>query len=256
MNDRIAISSHALTRFSVEESLAFVAPRFKGWEIVGEGGHHLPDIEPALRALLPSYDLKVSVHTPLSDVNIGSLNPRMRDQAMKEVISSIEVAGRLGFGPFTLHPGFYTPLGMVDREEARHVTIASIKAIDKVAKENSVTVALENMPDMPISMVKTPDELLSMIEGTEMKVCLDIGHANTTRNIHEYLGLKDLIVNIHIHDNMGKYDQHLPIGDGNIDFAPIISKLSSYKGRYVIEARRLEDASTSKERLNDLLSHH
>jgi sugar phosphate isomerase/epimerase len=242
--------------YSVEEALDIVLKNFKAWEIVGEGGHYLPGIENDLKELLPSYDIECSVHTPLSDVNIGSMNPRMREAAMSEVISAIECTGRLGFGPFTLHPGFYTPLGMVNKSAAKAVSRSSLEIIDKAAKENGVLVALENMPDMPISMVTTPEELLASIEGTEIKICFDLGHANTTGNIESYFALKDRIVNIHIHDNNGKYDQHLAIGNGNIDFKSILPKLSSYKGRYVIEARTLDDAPLSKSRLESLLSRH
>jgi sugar phosphate isomerase/epimerase len=251
---RIALSSHSLARFSVKEALIAVTKDFSAWEIVGEGGHYLPGIERELGELLPSYDIECSVHTPLSDVNIGSMNPRMREAAMKEVVSAIEVTGRLGMNPFTLHPGFYTPLGMVDKEAVKAVTRDSIKVIDKVAKDNGVIVALENMPNMPISMVTTPEELALSIEGTDVKICLDLGHANTTHNIESYIPLKDRIVNVHIHDNNGMYDQHLTVGDGNIDFKNILPKLSSYKGRYVIEARTLDGAPLSRSRLESLLS--
>ncbi|MCE5295666.1 MAG: sugar phosphate isomerase/epimerase [Euryarchaeota archaeon] len=254
MSCRIALSSHSLAKCSVREALDAVSKDFHAWEIVGEGGHHLPSIESELNELLPSYDIECSVHTPLSDVNIGSLNPRMREAAMSEVISAIECTGRLGMNPFTLHPGFYTPLGMTDKEAAQAVTRGSIKTIDKVAKDNGVIVALENMPDMPISMITTPEEMASSIEGTEIKICLDLGHANTTGNIESYLELKELIANIHIHDNNGKYDQHLTIGNGNIDFKSFMPKLRFYKGRYVIEARTLDGVPLSRSRLEALLS--
>jgi len=237
----------------VEEALKIVSKDFKAWEIVSEGGHHLPDIEKDLKALLPSYDLECSVHTPLSDVNIASMNPRMLAAAMKEVLGAIECTGRLGFGPFTLHPGFYSPLGMVNRKAAQDLCRSSIRAIDRAAKENGVQVALENMPDMPISMITTPEELLSYIEGTDIKVCFDFGHANTTHNIQSFLDLKDLMINIHIHDNLGKVDQHLPVGDGNIDFKNLLPRLEGYNGRYVIEARDFRDGPLSRSKLEQLL---
>jgi sugar phosphate isomerase/epimerase len=193
------------------------------------------------------------VHTPLSDVNIGSLNPRMYKAALDEVLRSIECAGRLGFDPFTVHPGFYTPLAMVDKRRAIEATRSSLRTIEKVAAENGVIVALENMPEMPMSMAKTPETLLELLDGTDLKICLDIGHANTTKNIIDFLDLLDRIANIHIHDNDGISDQHLPIGNGNIDFDDLMPRLSGYDGRYVIEARKLDDGTLSKARLEALL---
>jgi sugar phosphate isomerase/epimerase len=249
----IAISSPALSMMSLEEALQIVSREYQAWEIVGEGRHFLPDIEAGLKEQLPSYGLVCSVHAPLSDVNIGSLNPRMRAAALDEVLRSIASAGRLGFNPFTVHPGFFTPLGMVAKDNARKVTKESLKLIERTARENGVVVALENMPEMPMSMATTPKALLDLMDGTDMRICLDIGHANTSKNIDEYLRFKDRIVNVHIHDNDGKWDQHLPIGNGNIDFKRLMPKLSSYKGRYVIEVRKIEDGTISKARLETLL---
>ena len=63
----------------------------------------------------------------------------------------------------------------------------------------------------------------------------------------------DRIVNVHIHDNNGERDQHLTIGDGNIDYVDVFSKLSSYQGNFVIEARDLESAIESQDRIAEML---
>jgi sugar phosphate isomerase/epimerase len=91
----IAMSSPALSLRPFQEALEFVARRFQAWEIVGEGLHFLPDVEKEFQELAPSFDLRYSAHTPLSDVNIGSLNPRMRRAALNEVLQSIAAAGRM-----------------------------------------------------------------------------------------------------------------------------------------------------------------
>jgi sugar phosphate isomerase/epimerase len=102
---------------------------------------------------------------------------------------------------------------------------------------------------------KTAKDMAELVDGTEMKICFDIGHANTVNQIDDIIdALGDRIANIHIHDNTGSNDDHMTIGDGNIDFKKVLSRLSRYKGRYIIESRSLESAVTSRERLNDLLS--
>jgi|WetSurMetagenome_2_1015567.scaffolds.fasta_scaffold44437_2 sugar phosphate isomerase/epimerase len=249
----IALSSPALSLLSVDKALEIVARGFKAWEIVGEGRHFLPSIMSDLESGLPSYDLECSVHAPLSDVNIGSLNPRMREVAMRELLETIECTGALGLGPLTVHPGFYTPLGQLDKEGARHKTREALKVIEGAAQEHGVTVAVENMPAMPISMATTPSALLDLLEGTELGICFDIGHANTTHNIEDYLPLLPRFRNIHVHDNHGEFDQHLVIGEGNVPFSHILPKLKGYGGRFVIEARHVDSATTSRDRLQDLL---
>jgi sugar phosphate isomerase/epimerase len=250
----IAMSSPALSLKPFQEALEFVARRFQAWEIVGEGLHFLPDIEKEFLELTPSYSMRFSAHTPLSDVNIGSLNPRMRQAALNEVLRSIEAAGRLGITPFTIHPGFLTPLGQLNKEGAWNATRASLLEAEKAAKDAGVTLALENMPNMPISMLTNPDDLMCMIEGTEVRVCLDIGHAHTTNNVKDYLPYWRRFANIHIHDNDGRHDQHMAIGDGTIDFPPILHRLKGYEGNFVIEARKIEGAEISRMRLEKMLS--
>jgi sugar phosphate isomerase/epimerase len=249
----IALSSPALSLLPVDEALEAVARGFKAWEIVGEGRHFLPSIRKELESSLPSYDLECSVHAPLSDVNIGSLNPRMREAAMREILVTIECTGALGLGPLTVHPGFYSPLGQMDKEGARRKTQESLRAIERAAQEHGVVIAVENMPAMPISMATTPSALLDLLESTELGICFDIGHANTTHNIEDYLPLLTRFRNMHVHDNHGERDQHLVIGEGNIPFPSILGRMNGYGGRFVIEARHVESATTSRDRLQTML---
>jgi len=249
----IAISSPTLSLLSLQEALAAVQPGFRAWEIVAEGKHHLPDIAKGLEEHLASHDLVCSVHAPLSDVNIGSLNHRLREVALRDVIVTIEQAGALGLNPVTVHPGFYSPIGHLDKEGVRRLTKDALQAIDKTAKDCGVKVALENMPAMPITMATEPRKLLDLMEGTELGICFDIGHANTTHNIDDYLALTTRFHNVHFHDNLGQFDQHLVIGEGTVPFASALAKMDGYKGRFVIEARGMEGALTSRDRLQALL---
>ena len=60
--------------------------------------------------------------------------------------------------------------------------------------------------------------------------------------------------NIHIHDNNGKMDEHLTIGDGSIDFSDVLSKLDFYDRNFVIESKTYESAVESQSRLESLFS--
>jgi len=72
--------------------------------------------------------------------------------------------------------------------------------------------------------------------------------------IEDFLVHKERFANVHVHDNMGERDQHLPVGDGNIDFKQVLKQLSGYDGRYVIEARSLNEAVVSRDRLQHIFS--
>jgi len=208
-----------------------------------------------LEAIAPSYDIRFSIHAPISDVNPGALCERLREAAVMELIAAMEQAIELDVKTITIHPGFESPVipgfGSRSAERAKR----SMRTIDRIMNEFGVTACLENMPSFKYMLGRTAKEMFDLVDGTDMKICYDIGHANTTGQIDEILDmLGDRIGNIHIHDNNGENDDHMTIGDGNIDFAPILKKLSKYKGKYVIESRSLESAVVSKERLKRMLS--
>ena len=238
----------------VEETLARVAKEFTHWEIVSEGEHYLPLVMRRLEAVAPSYKVKFSIHAPITDVNIAALSDRMREAATMEIIATMEQAIQLKADTVTFHPGFQSMVtpGMESRavEKAKR----SIRTIDRLMNEFGIIAALENMPSLKFMIGTGAKELNEMVDGTNMKICFDIGHANTVNQIDEIIDLLgDRIKNVHIHDNNGNNDDHMTIGDGKIDFGKVLKRLSNYKGRYVIESRTLESAVISRDRLKPLL---
>ncbi len=250
----IAVSSPSFTAIPFPQALEAISQEFKAWEIVAEGGHELSGIEERFRELTPLYGMRFSVHAPMSDINIGSLNPRMREASLRELVVGLEACGRLGIDTYTVHPAFLTPLGFVHRDGVKEAARTSLLRLDQVANDVGVRVALENMPRMYTATGTRPQELTELIEGTGLGICLDIGHAHTNGLIAEFLPLRDRIINVHIHDNRGEFDEHLPIGDGTIDFPAVLRGLEGYRGNYVIESRSLPEGVRSRDRLTALLN--
>lgn len=251
----ISVSSPVFSLLDFEMALGFVSQEFDAWEIVGEGKHFLPFVEGNFLDAVSSHDLEFSAHAPLSDINIGSLNPRIREASVKEVTNAIASARRLNIDVVTVHPGFYSPLGLLDKPSVMQRTADSLASIERASKEFGVRVALENMPAMgPMTMGRTPEELFGLLDSFDIEVCFDIGHAHTMNAIDDFLVHKERFANVHVHDNLGERDQHLPVGEGNIDFCKVLKGLSGYRGRYVIEGRSLNEAVLSRDRLADLFS--
>jgi sugar phosphate isomerase/epimerase len=250
----IAVSSPAFSVLEFSQALETIARDFQAWEVVAEGRHDLKEIEKQFLELTPSYDLEYSAHAPMSDINIGSLNPRMREAALRELLTGLGACRRLGMDVYTVHPAFLTPLGFVSPDQVKEVTKSALRKLDAFSQELGVKVALENMPRSPFSMATTPETLLELLDGTELGICLDVGHAHTMGRLKDFVKLKKGIVNLHVHDNQGVTDEHLPIGDGTVDFPWLLRSLSGYKGRYVIESRGLEDALVSRDRPTALMA--
>jgi sugar phosphate isomerase/epimerase len=118
-----------------------------------------------------------------------------------------------------------------------------------------VILGLENMPDNPVLLGKTPREMKRIIEAVRsphLKMTLDVGHANTTGNLHEFLVLRRHFVNIHLHDNCGQ-DDHRALGNGGIDLRGFFEGLGSYGGTMILELARVRGIAKSKKIVEGML---
>ena len=252
--NRIGVSSPSFCAYPYEDVLEGISKMFSHWEIVSEADHYLPGIAVSLESLMGSYNMTYSIHAPFNDVNIASLNESFRETSVIELIKVMNIAAELDIKTITIHPGMYSMV--VSGLEERSIMAAkrSLRTLDRMAQECGVRLCVENMPGFKFFLGQTAEQLSELLDGTNLPVCLDIGHANTTGQLNEIIdALGNRIMNVHIHDNDGKQDQHLTIGDGNIDFEDCLKRLSGYGGRFIIECKNLESGAESQNRLTQLL---
>ena len=222
----IGVSSTEFSAYLFEEVIQEVSKVFDHWEIFAEAEHRLPSVESRFRDLMQSYDLLYSIHAPISDINLGSLNERIREDSVIEILTTAESAANLGIDLMTVHPGLTSMAVPYMEEKAIEKAKRSLSSIDRISAEYGVRIAVENMPAFPFMLGRTAEEMNELIGTTNLGFCLDIGHANTTDQIDELIkAFRDRLVNVHIHDNHGENDEHLTLGEGSIDFKRIISSL-------------------------------
>ena len=175
----IGISCTAFSSDPPQEWLDRIVGNFDLWEIFSEADHSIVHNFKVFEDLLPSYDISYSVHAPICDINIASISESIRTASMKETVDTIKVANFLDIDRVTVHPGLSSM--SVHGIEERYIECAkeSMKVLDTMADEYGVSVAIENMPDMYFFLGRTAQELESIVEGTELGICFDIGHANT-----------------------------------------------------------------------------
>lgn len=249
----IAISCPGFCMTPFWGMLEKIVLHFPSWEIIAEGQHAMPIIQDDIKKAKESFDIHFSVHAPFADLNIASLNPGVRESSIEQVMESIKISSELDIELVTLHPGNKSPLGAYFADKLIEINKESLNAIDKQAEEYGVILALENLPRMWISLCHDAHQIKELIDGTNMKICFDFGHANISDTIDGFMELKDSFANLHLHDNDGGKDWHMVLGEGNIDFKGILKELSGYTGNYVIESTNLEDGIRSKAILEELL---
>ena len=224
-----------------EDWIGPISKEFRHWEVFSEAEHSIIGNVPRIRGLIDDAGTSCSVHAPICDWNIGALSDRLRRASLEETLETISASAELGASTVTVHPGLSSMAvdGMGQQAMAR--ARESLKAIDAASRDAGVVVAIENMPQVPFFLGRTAADLESLIDGTDLGVCFDIGHANTAGQIDEMIDtFGDRIVNVHIHDNNGKRDEHLTIGDGSIDFPRVLGRMGWYGGNWIIESKNFE----------------
>lgn len=247
----IGVSCTGFSAQNFEDTAKAVSKEFGHWEIFSEAEHSMQSVWARFNSIKPLYKMTYSIHSPISDTNLASLTERMRESSVMEFMSLAETAAETGIKMITVHPGL-TSLSVPGMEKkAIEKAKKSMRTLDRTASEYGIIFAVENMPNFPPMLGKTASELHDIIEGTNLGVCFDIGHANTTGEIYNMISVfKDRIANVHVHDNMGDSDTHMTVGDGNVDFPKVMEAMSWYKGHYIIESKSLASAIESKRRLS------
>ncbi len=234
-----------------EEVLEMIQQHYEGWEFLSENEHSWNNRAHILDAL-STTDIYVQIHAPFNDINIAAMNPSMAEASITEIERSFKLASMLDADMVTVHPGIYSPMGRFwDGAKAR--AHKSLKRLSSLAEEYGITCALENMPDLDVTMGVTPEEMLEFIRSSELSFCLDVGHAYTGGFLDEFLEIDIVPANLHLHDNEGKLDEHRTLGAGDIPFEPTLKKLYRYEGHFVIEGRNIDSLVESKIYLENLL---
>lgn len=169
-------------------------------------------------------NITTSLHTPLQNINIGSLSEVKRKQSITCLIETIHVAEELNAKFIVLHGG-KIPVGLPrdqkTKEKAYRAQLKSIEEINLFCKVRGVVIALENGYSIQDQgLLTTIDEMAQLNEFIGgLSFILDIGHFiinNPLPNLQKQLKKHPHIQfsAIHLHDNNLAADDHLALGDG------------------------------------------
>ncbi|MBN1134153.1 MAG: sugar phosphate isomerase/epimerase [Methanosarcinaceae archaeon] len=254
---RISFSS----RVTVENPFCWVYTLedlgFTGWEIVQDGVQSLnTGTLMEVKKIQETTNLELTLHLPFSDLNLGTLNPGISQEVRRQMMSNIELASDF-VELAVVHPGYLSPYGVLVPELAWRANVDSLQLICDFAADYGILVAVENMPDVPNVFGKCPLEILRMTEEVSCEnigFTFDVGHANTMGVVDDFLDeCLGMVSHVHLHDNMGKKDEHLPVGKGSVDWKTVMHRLSSFKGSFVTEVNSVEEGVESLAFLKGLL---
>ncbi len=238
----IGISSFAFSELPLCEALEKIGNLTNCAEIFSEGKHDL-FFE---KELTFSYDLTYTVHSPSTDVNLSSIREPMRNAAITVATDVAGMCNDIDASVMVIHPGYVSY--PCDRPAAERAFERSVKDLERISREYGLKICIENMPKWDCFLFRHPG-----LDLGENGFTFDVGHANTLGNINDFIEQSaDLISHFHLHDNNGEEDEHLFIGNGNINYGMLTGILKKSRAIKIIENKSEEDAKKSISALNSM----
>lgn len=201
------------------------------------------------RELMTGFQGILSMHGPIFDTNVVSLDPEIMKVSRHRYLQAIEVAKEMDVRYLIFHSQ-WTPIysaANVTRRWLSKVTEFWERIIAEHLEGSQLTVLIENFLD------PTPEStliLLNRIASPHLKACLDTGHINLFSPMSPIDWLAEMgsqVAYIHAHNNGGELDSHDSFENGLLDMPAFLNHLAllPHKVHLAIETASIEGLSNS-----------
>jgi sugar phosphate isomerase/epimerase len=202
-----------------------------------------------------SFDIKYTIHAPISDINLSSPNHIIRRASVGLMKNAMDLAVDLDSEIVVLHPGQLPILNRNLESKILELNHDSLSECSKYAHECGLSICVENMPRIKGLLFQDLEELDKLVREIGADITLDVGHAHNNHFSAKDMVNSSKIKHIHLSDNDGSFDNHQALGAGNIDFKSVIMGLkgANYDGILVVEVKSLPDVEPSLKYLRELV---
>ncbi len=231
MSWRIGIASGACLDRPIDTVLpAIAAAGAEGVEISTPPAHFNPGQRAAIESVSVSlrtlHLAAISVHAPFGgNCDLASPDAHARSQAIASVLTAAAALKALGGGIVVVHPSDL-PRQHEDVKARLSDAVHSLTQVCEEFAREGVTLAIESA--LPHLVGGHPNDLAVMLRALppNVGVCLDTGHTTLGGHWHRFVEVAGTrLIHVHASDNHGSRDDHLPPGEGRIDWADIAHTL-------------------------------
>lgn len=214
------------------------------------------EMEKTAESLRQAGIRSLTFHAPFEDVWPGARDEEARRFAVRRISGAIALAPIFRPAGIVVHGGYFEWLFDFQPEKWFEPARRTFGELAETAEKAGTTLFVENVFD------EVPDHLLRMREAVgspRIQFCFDAGHATLFSRLPlqkwiESLG--DGIRLMHIHDNRGLRDDHLPVGEGGINFRGVLLAASDAGAHPIltVEPHRKEHFQRAVSGLRGILS--
>jgi sugar phosphate isomerase/epimerase len=204
---------------------------------------------------LADHGLGLVCHLP-TFVSTADLTPGIRAASRHEIRRSLDAAAALGAEKVVAHPPVIGGLAVLARELVRPLVAEGMDRMLDHAAGLGLAVCLENMfPRYGVCV--EPEEFGPLFAARpDLRLTLDTGHAFIDgRRGKRLLAFVETwgqrLGHLHVSDNGGRRDDHLPVGRGKVPFARLAKALNRFAAVATVTmeifTERREDLAESRE---------
>ncbi len=215
-------------------SLDWVAVKKVNCEIYADGSaldSYSRDEVDLINNKFESSGLKKIVHGPFLDLNPGSWDEGIRRLTLERFAQAFKFCRELKTDHIVLHSGFDPVFYQDSSQVFLNFCLPVWRAAADMAADNGIKIAVENSID------NDPSVVIGIIQETDrpnLEACFDPGHYYAFAKMSPFKALErypdGMIGEIHLSDNKGDFDSHLPLGEGHLDFRKLLTEVIK-KGR-------------------------
>jgi len=204
--------------------------------------------------VLADAALKITFHAPFLDLRPGALDEKIRQTTVDRIKQVFDIAPYFNPIKIVCHASFDEHYYVFADDLWLESSVNTWKELIALAKDVNTTVALENVYE------KNPDilrRLFDILSSERICFCFDTGHFNVFSHEPLTVWLKALgkyLGHLHLHDNFGQRDEHLPVGNGTFPFEELFSAIRKLKAKpsITLEAHNPKNLSQSLENVRNM----
>jgi sugar phosphate isomerase/epimerase len=208
----------------------------------------------ALGRRIAELGLRVeSLHAPFGhDVNLTSPDPGLRQRSLDRLTRAADALQILGGGLYVIHPGGEDQRWVWEREIRLGLSVEGLTRVWERCRARGLTLVVETpLPHLLGGQLADFGWILDRIPGDHVGVCVDTSHTFLGGFLFDSIErFGPRLVHLQASDNRGTTDDHLPPGDGVIDWVRLRSALESagYRGIFMLEVAGDGDIAAHVER--------